>query len=94
MSHSNPTSDWFDERAAGLDHLAFRFPDRASLEAWARHLGDLGVAHSGVLEEQPGPVIVFRDPDNIQLELWAFDPGLVQPGFNATPMSQAPPSAS
>ena len=56
-------------------------PDRAALEAWAQHLDDLGVAHSGVLEEQAGPLIVFRDPDNIQLESWAFDAGLVRPGL-------------
>jgi hypothetical protein len=29
-------------------------------------------------------------PDNIQLELWSFDPDLVRPGLNATPMSEAP----
>jgi catechol 2,3-dioxygenase-like lactoylglutathione lyase family enzyme len=92
MSHSNPASDRFDERAVGLDHLALRVPDRAALEAWAQHLDDHGIAHSGVLEELAGPVIVFRDPDNIQLELWAFDAGLVRSGFNVTPMSEAPPS--
>ena len=94
MSHSNPASGRFDERAVGLDHLALRVPDRASLEEWAQHFDNLGIAHSGVLEEQAGPVIVFRDPDNIQLEFWAFDPDLVRTGFNATPMSEAPPPAS
>jgi glyoxylase I family protein len=76
MSHSKPASDRFDERAVGLDHFAFRVPDRAALEAWAKHFDDLGISHSGVQEEQGGPLIVFRDPDNIQLELWAFDPNL------------------
>ena len=93
MAHSNPASDRFDERAVGLDHIALRVPDRAALEAWAQHLDDRGVAHSGVQEEQAGPVLVFRDPDNIQLEFWAFDPDLARTGFNATPMSEAPPSA-
>ena len=78
MVHSNPVSDTFDERAVGLDHFAMRVPDRAALEAWARHLDDLGIAHSGVQEENGGPLIVFRDPDNIQFELWAFDWDLVQ----------------
>ena len=91
MSHTNPTSDRFDERAVGLDHLALRVPDRASLESWTQHFDRLGIEHSGVLEEQAGPVVVFRDPDNIQLELWAFDPDLVRTGFNATPFSEAPP---
>jgi glyoxylase I family protein len=85
MSHTQPASTRFDERAVGLDHLALRVPDRAALEAWGKRLDDLGVAHSGVQEEQAGPVIVFRDPDNIQLELWAFDAELVRPGLERTP---------
>jgi catechol 2,3-dioxygenase-like lactoylglutathione lyase family enzyme len=76
MSHTSPVSDRFDERAVGLDHFALRVPDRAALEAWAVHLDGLGIAHSGIQEESGGPLIVFRDPDNIQLELWAFDPAL------------------
>ena len=55
MSHSNPASDRFDERAVGLDHLALRVPDRAALEAWAKHLDDLGIAHSGVQRGTGGP---------------------------------------
>jgi glyoxylase I family protein len=76
VTHENLVTDKFDERAVGLDHLAMRVPDRAALEAWAKHLDDLGIEHSGVQEENGGPLIVLRDPDNIQLELWAFDPGL------------------
>jgi catechol 2,3-dioxygenase-like lactoylglutathione lyase family enzyme len=90
MSHAEPASTRFDERAVGLDHLALRVPDRAALQAWGERLHELGIPHSGVQEEQAGPVIVFRDPDNIQLELWAFDADLVRPGFNATPWSEAP----
>jgi catechol-2,3-dioxygenase len=76
VMHANPVNDRFDERAVGLDHFAMRVPDRAALEAWAERLNDLGVENSGVQEENGGPLIVFRDPDNIQLELWAFDPSL------------------
>jgi catechol-2,3-dioxygenase len=71
--HSTSVSDRFDERAVGLDHFAMHVPDRATLEVWARHLDGLGIPHSGVQEEQGGPLIVLRDPDNIQIELWAFD---------------------
>lgn len=77
VAHENRGTDRFDERAVGLDHLALRVPDRAALNAWAKHLDDLGIPHSGVKEERGGPLIVFRDPDNIQLELWAFDWNLV-----------------
>jgi glyoxylase I family protein len=79
MEHSNGSRAKFDERAPGLDHLALRVPDRASLEAWAERLDDLGVEHSGVQDESAGPLIVFRDPDNIQLELWVFERERVDP---------------
>ena len=77
VEHAHPRSDRFDERAVGLDHFALRVPSRATLEAWAEHLDAIGVDHSGVQEENGGPLIVLRDPDNIQIELWAFDPNLV-----------------
>ena len=77
MTHDDRRTDRFDERTVGLDHLAFRVSDRATLDEWAKHLDGLGVSHSGVQEERGGPLIVFRDPDNIQLELWVLDPQLV-----------------
>lgn len=77
MSHSDPGSDRFDERVVGLDHFALQVPDRPALEAWATHLDALDVQHTGIQEETGGPLIVLRDPDNIQLELWAFDSALV-----------------
>lgn len=79
MQHTSGTRDSFDERAVGLDHLALRVPDRAALEAWAKRLDDLGVENSGVQDESAGPLIVLRDPDNIQLELWVFEPERVDP---------------
>jgi catechol 2,3-dioxygenase-like lactoylglutathione lyase family enzyme len=63
----------FDETRVGLDHLAFRVRDYQTLEAWVEHLDALGVPHSGIQDEHgpAGPLIVLRDPDNIQLELTA-----------------------
>jgi glyoxylase I family protein len=78
VAFDDPSTQRFDERTIGLDHLALRVPDRAALEAWASHLDRVGVAHSGIQDENGGPLIVFRDPDNIQLELWAFDWDLVE----------------
>ena len=62
----------FEESHTGLDHAAFHVADRSELDAWVEHLDRQGVAHSGVKEfSEPFPfaVLVFRDPDNIQLEL-------------------------
>ena len=46
---------------------------RADLNEWAAWLYQLGIAHSGVIDTDspiPYSVVVFRDPDNIQLELF------------------------
>jgi catechol 2,3-dioxygenase-like lactoylglutathione lyase family enzyme len=77
VSHHERSMTKFDERTTGLDHLAFRVRDRAALQQWAEHFDALGVAHSGIQEEIGGPLIVLRDPDNIQLELAVFDPDLI-----------------
>ena len=56
----------------GLDHLEFIVEDRQDLEAWASRLDELGVAHSGVkvAPASKNSMVTFRDPDNIQLELF------------------------
>lgn len=68
----------FTERATGLDHIGFAARD---LEAWQTHLENAGVERAEMadrpLTQSPiaaipsGRVLVFRDPDNIQLELFA-----------------------
>jgi glyoxylase I family protein len=63
----------FQESRTGLDHIAFGVAERADLDAWASWLTELGIENSGVIDtDNPVPysVVVFRDPDNIQLELF------------------------
>jgi glyoxylase I family protein len=75
--HRGGSQDAFDETRAGLDHLAFAVADREELHAWAARLAAAGVVHSPVTAANsiPGAVVlVFRDPDNIQLELFADPP--------------------
>jgi glyoxylase I family protein len=62
--------DAFDERRVGLDHFAFRVADRDELQSWANHLDTKGVANTGIIDTGFGPTIVFRDPDNMQLEFY------------------------
>ena len=69
----------FAETVNGLDHAGFFVPARADLEAWQDHLERCGVVRtdeaakpltqSPSADEPYGSVLVFRDPDNIQLEL-------------------------
>ena len=73
--HSNTgnTGDEFDEARTGLDHVGFKVATREDLEAWTAWLDELGVPHSGIRTgDQPFgfATVVFRDPDNIQLELF------------------------
>jgi glyoxylase I family protein len=68
MTHLETPDERFDERRVGLDHLSMQVADRAELERWAEHLDSCGVVHTGIIDAPFGPTVVFRDPDNIQLE--------------------------
>jgi catechol 2,3-dioxygenase-like lactoylglutathione lyase family enzyme len=65
------STDAFDERRPGLDHVAFGCASRAELDEWAARLDELGVAHGEVIDAHYGSGLSFRDPDNIALELFA-----------------------
>ncbi len=54
-----------------LDHLAFAVPDGDMLAAWAKHLTELGIDHTGVVLEGGHPSLRLRDPDGIAIELVA-----------------------
>jgi catechol 2,3-dioxygenase-like lactoylglutathione lyase family enzyme len=75
ITHHDRSGDRFDEHRTGLDHLAFAVADAAAVEAWASHLDSLGVGRSEVKSGAlPGSrLIVFRDPDGIQLECYCSD---------------------
>ncbi len=64
------SSEAFDHRRTGLDHLALKVSDQAELDAWIAHLDQLGVAHSPVRVLDLGRFVSLEDPDGIQLELW------------------------
>ncbi|MGH2783860.1 MAG: VOC family protein [Actinomycetota bacterium] len=66
-----PSSEGFDERRLGLDHLAFGVATRAELEEWASKLDELGIDHGKIIDASYGSGMAFRDPDNIQLEFFA-----------------------
>ena len=60
-----------DETRTGMDHVGLAVPERRDLDDWVTRLDALGVSHSGVTDTAdpvPYSALVFRDPDNIQLE--------------------------
>jgi len=70
-THQEPHDGTVDERAPGLDHIAFACGSRAELEEWERQLNSLGVQHGGIVDAHYGSGLSFRDPDNIALEFFA-----------------------
>jgi catechol 2,3-dioxygenase-like lactoylglutathione lyase family enzyme len=79
--HDANGGESFTETRTGLDHVGLRVPSRDDLEAWQAHLAALGVRQAPManapctqspIEDRPfGSILVFRDPDNVQLELFA-----------------------
>ena len=63
----------FDESHTGMDHISLRVDGRDALLAWMDRLDELGIAHTGIRTRPNGTysTVVFRDPDNNQLEFAA-----------------------
>ncbi len=72
--HHNIPDGRFDERRCGLDHVGFAVSERMELDVWQARLAEQEVEHSPVADVDSGAALVFRDPDNIQLELWWMRP--------------------
>jgi len=69
--HGSNDGSPFTEFRTGLDHLSFGVPSRAALDAWVARFNELGIDHSEVRTTPIGDLLTVRDPDNIQVELWA-----------------------
>ena len=62
------------ERAAGLYHVAFLFPDRASLGAALQRVLDHGTPLDGAADHGVSEAVYFRDPDGNGIELYRDRP--------------------
>ena len=72
FAHESNDGRPFAETTAGLDHISLQVSGRAQLEAWRARFEEMGVVHSPIADELYGSVLVFRDADNIQLEMFAL----------------------
>lgn len=72
----------FSERRTGLDHVGLGVATRRELIGWQQRLEQVGgvrpaaaadrpLTQSPIADTEYGSILVFRDPDNIQLELFA-----------------------
>jgi catechol 2,3-dioxygenase-like lactoylglutathione lyase family enzyme len=71
-SHTANPGEPFSEARTGLDHASIGVPDQSELGEWERRLEERHVPHSRVNHAAYGSVLVFRDPDNIQLEFFVL----------------------
>jgi glyoxylase I family protein len=72
-AHAEGSADAFDERRTGMDHVSFAVPTIDDLHQLKARFDEKGVDHSEIkpIASGAGGMITFRDPDNIQLELFA-----------------------
>lgn len=69
-AHDQRAGESFDERRPGMDHVAFQVGP-GDVDTLKRRFEELGVEHSEVKASAGGgATITFRDPDNIQLEIF------------------------
>jgi hypothetical protein len=55
---------------AGFDPVIYAVTDRAAVEEWAARLDELGIPHSPVMDATLGWLLVFHDPDGIEIHLY------------------------
>lgn len=72
-THEGAEGEPFTELKTGLDHLAFPAASRAELVEWERKLDRLGVVYTPIRDMEFGYHLNFRDPDNIALEIMAYN---------------------
>ena len=70
--HAAGSNQTFDVTRPGLDHLSFAVADRDELQAWERHLAELGADPSPIDEWSHGASLTVRDPDGIPIEFYVL----------------------
>jgi catechol 2,3-dioxygenase-like lactoylglutathione lyase family enzyme len=55
-----------------FDPVGFAVQERADVEAWAAHLDALRIPHSPLIEATIGWLLVFNDPDGLELHLYSW----------------------
>jgi catechol 2,3-dioxygenase-like lactoylglutathione lyase family enzyme len=58
---------------AGFDPFAILLRGRSDIDHWVARLDDLGVAHSAVVEASIGYILMFDDPDGLQLRFYTLN---------------------
>ncbi|MDN6200820.1 MAG: VOC family protein [Micrococcaceae bacterium] len=65
------STDRFDARRAGMDHVGFGCADYQELVRWRDQLDTWGIEHGEIVEAHYGSGLSFADPDGNALEFFA-----------------------
>ena len=57
---------------AGFDPVSFAVAGRNDIDTWVSHLDRLAIGHSPVIEASVGWLLVFNDPDGLELHLYTW----------------------
>jgi quercetin dioxygenase-like cupin family protein/catechol 2,3-dioxygenase-like lactoylglutathione lyase family enzyme len=72
---ASPTGGWMLTLEApaspAVQHVAFTCPDRAALAAWRASVAERGITPGTISDAPYGSGFVLRDPDGLELELFA-----------------------
>lgn len=55
---------------AGFAPINFGIADKAAAEAWIERLDEIGIEHSPIIDATRGWIVVFHDPDGLELHLY------------------------
>lgn len=61
--------------AGGVHHVAFRTPDAAQYDAWAKRLAEMRIPNSGKVDRFYFQSLYFREPNGILFEIATDGPG-------------------
>jgi glyoxalase family protein len=64
-----------EQGAGSVHHVAFRTPDDAQYDAWAKRLADMKIPNSGKVERYYFRSLYFREPNGILFETATDGPG-------------------
>ena len=64
-----------EQGAGAVHHVAFRTPDEAQYDAWAKRLQDMGIPNSGKVDRYYFRSLYFREPNGILFEIATDGPG-------------------
>lgn len=68
--HKPTTTEKFSPFRPGMDHVGFGVSTKDELQAWADHLTQVNIEHSGLVEAPYGTALSFKDPDGTALEFF------------------------